>query len=70
MCGQAGIVVGGAQQSHRGPRILQRLVVFRLRDVEIPDDGQLADEAQPSGNEDSSSAGEASKKDKGRKAVE
>ena len=55
-------MVGGAQQSHRGPRILQRLVVFRLRDVEIPDDGQLADEAQPSGNEDSSLAKKASKK--------
>ncbi|CAE7422534.1 ACBP4 [Symbiodinium natans] len=50
---QAGIVVGGAQQTPRGPRILQRLVVFRLRDVEIPDDGQLADGAQPSADEGS-----------------
>ena len=56
MCGQAGIVVGGAQQTPRGPRILQRLVVFRLRDVEIPDDGQLADGAQPSADEGSSAA--------------
>jgi len=50
---QAGIVVGGAQQTPRGPRILQRLVVFRLRDVEIPDDGQLEDDTQPSADEES-----------------
>ncbi|CAJ1367558.1 unnamed protein product [Effrenium voratum] len=41
---QAGVVVGGAQQTLRGPRILQRLVVLRLRDETRLRDGDLAPE--------------------------
>jgi len=43
---QAGIVVGGAQQTMAGPRILQRLVVLRLRDHLLPpeEDGALGPE--------------------------
>lgn len=41
---QAGIVVGGAQQTVLGPRILQRLVVLRLRDHLVEEDGALAPE--------------------------
>lgn len=38
---QAGLVLGGAQQTLGGPRILQRLVVLRLRDVSVERDGEL-----------------------------
>ncbi|CAK9085846.1 unnamed protein product [Durusdinium trenchii] len=38
---EAGLVLGGAQQTLGGPRILQRLVVLRLRDVSVERDGEL-----------------------------
>lgn len=34
-------MLGGAQQTLGGPRILQRLVVLRLRDVSVERDGEL-----------------------------
>eukprot|EP00435_Cladocopium_sp_Y103_P062834 s563_g24.t1 len=55
---QAGIVVGGAQQTVLGPRILQRLVVLRLRDHLVEEDGALApEESHIATGDDESSEG-------------
>lgn len=51
-------MVGGAQQTLSGPRILQRLVVLRLRDDRTADDGQLLADENPlaTGDNDSEHA--------------
>mmetsp|Transcript_173370 Transcript_173370/g.556103 ORF Transcript_173370/g.556103 Transcript_173370/m.556103 type:complete len:570 (-) Transcript_173370:223-1932(-) len=57
---QAGCVIGGAQQTFHGPRILSRLVVFRLCDPGTPGDGAAeVDAGQNAGAAESEDEGEA-----------